>query len=79
MPPWDGVLTPEEGDAIHASLISISWDAYKAQQAAQSRSASDACGSSGEMPLREQHQWVHCLRLELERRTSNTHWSLSSS
>jgi len=37
MPPFDGVLTPEEVDAIHVYLISISWDAYKAQQAAQSK------------------------------------------
>jgi len=34
MPPWDGVLSPENVDAIHAYLISISWDGYKAQQAA---------------------------------------------
>ena len=34
MPPWDGVLSPEDVDAIHAYLISISWDGYKAQQAA---------------------------------------------
>jgi quinohemoprotein ethanol dehydrogenase len=37
MPPWEGVLTPEQVDTIHAYLISISWDAYKAQQAAQSK------------------------------------------
>jgi quinohemoprotein ethanol dehydrogenase len=35
MPPWNGVLSPEQVDAIHAYLISISWDAYKAQQAAE--------------------------------------------
>jgi quinohemoprotein ethanol dehydrogenase len=34
MPPWDDVLTPEDADAIHAFLISISWDAYNKQQAA---------------------------------------------
>ncbi len=34
MPPWNGVLSPAQVDAIHAYLISISWDAYKAQQAA---------------------------------------------
>jgi quinohemoprotein ethanol dehydrogenase len=34
MPPWDGVLSPEDVDAIHAYLISISWDAYNKQQAA---------------------------------------------
>ena len=34
MPPWQGVLSPEEVDAIHAYLISISWDAYNKQQAA---------------------------------------------
>jgi len=34
MPPWNGVLTPAQVDAIHAYLISISWDAYKAQLAA---------------------------------------------
>ncbi len=34
MPPWNGVLSPEQVDAIHAYLISISWTAYKAQQAA---------------------------------------------
>jgi quinohemoprotein ethanol dehydrogenase len=33
MPPWDDVLNPEEADAIHAYLISISWDAYNKQQA----------------------------------------------
>ncbi len=35
MPPWEGVLSPQEVDDIHAYLISISWDAYKAQQAAK--------------------------------------------
>lgn len=34
MPPYAGVLSPEEADAIHAYLISISWQAYKEQQAA---------------------------------------------
>jgi len=34
MPPWDGVLSPEDVNAIHAYLISISWDAYNKQQAA---------------------------------------------
>ncbi len=34
MPPWDGVLSPQDVDAIHAYLISISWDAYNKQQAA---------------------------------------------
>jgi len=33
MPPWDDVLSPEDADAIHAFLISISWDAYNKQQA----------------------------------------------
>jgi len=37
MPPWEGVLKPEEVDAIHAYLISISWDAYKKQQAVQAK------------------------------------------
>ncbi|MBZ5502161.1 MAG: PQQ-dependent dehydrogenase, methanol/ethanol family [Acidobacteriia bacterium] len=35
MPPWEGVLSPKEVADIHAYLISISWDAYKAQQAAK--------------------------------------------
>jgi quinohemoprotein ethanol dehydrogenase len=35
MPPWDGILSPADVDAIHAYLISISWDAYKKQQAAR--------------------------------------------
>ncbi len=34
MPPWAGVLTAEDADAIHAFLISLSWDAYNTQQAA---------------------------------------------
>ena len=34
MPPWEGILTPADVDAIHAYLISISWDAYSKQQAA---------------------------------------------
>lgn len=34
MPPWDGILSPADVDAIHAYLISISWDAYKKQQSA---------------------------------------------
>lgn len=34
MPPWQGVLTQADVDAIHAYLISISWDAYNKQQAA---------------------------------------------
>jgi quinohemoprotein ethanol dehydrogenase len=33
MPPWDGVLTPADVEAIHAYLISLSWDAYNKQQA----------------------------------------------
>lgn len=33
MPPWDGILSSADVDAIHAYLISISWDAYKKQQA----------------------------------------------
>jgi quinohemoprotein ethanol dehydrogenase len=33
MPPWDDVLSPADADAIHAYLISISWDAYNKQQA----------------------------------------------
>lgn len=33
MPPWNEVLSPADVDAIHAYLISISWDAYKAQAA----------------------------------------------
>jgi len=35
MPPWNGVLSQADADAIHAYLISISWDAYKAQEAAK--------------------------------------------
>lgn len=35
MPPWKGVLSEADADAIHAYLISISWDAYKAQEAAK--------------------------------------------
>jgi quinohemoprotein ethanol dehydrogenase len=34
MPPWDGVLSEADVDAIHAYLISLSWDAYKQQQSA---------------------------------------------
>jgi quinohemoprotein ethanol dehydrogenase len=34
MPPWDGILSPADVDAIHSYLISISWDAYKKQRAA---------------------------------------------
>jgi quinohemoprotein ethanol dehydrogenase len=34
MPPWDGILSPADVDAIHAYLISISWEAYKKQRAA---------------------------------------------
>ncbi|MGA8768131.1 MAG: c-type cytochrome, partial [Candidatus Acidiferrales bacterium] len=34
MPPWDDVLTQADVDAIHAYLISLSWDAYNKQQAA---------------------------------------------
>jgi quinohemoprotein ethanol dehydrogenase len=34
MPPWDGILSPADVDAIHAYLISISWNAYKKQKAA---------------------------------------------
>jgi quinohemoprotein ethanol dehydrogenase len=33
MPQWDDVLSVEDADAIHAYLISISWEAYKQQQA----------------------------------------------
>ena len=33
MPPWDDVLSQDDADAIHAFLISISWDAYNKQQA----------------------------------------------
>jgi quinohemoprotein ethanol dehydrogenase len=32
MPPWEGFLTPQEVNDIHAYLISISWDAYNARQ-----------------------------------------------
>ena len=32
MPQWDDVLTAQDVEAIHAYLISISWDAYRAQQ-----------------------------------------------
>jgi quinohemoprotein ethanol dehydrogenase len=35
MPPWEGVLSPKEVGDIHAYLISISWNAYNAQQAAK--------------------------------------------
>ena len=35
MPPWEGILNAQEVDDIHAYLIAISWDAYKAQQAAK--------------------------------------------
>jgi len=35
MPPWNGVLSQADADAIHAYLISISWDAYKTQEAAK--------------------------------------------
>jgi len=35
MPPWKGVLSQADADAIHAYLISISWDAYKAQETAK--------------------------------------------
>jgi quinohemoprotein ethanol dehydrogenase len=34
MPPWEGVLTQADVDAIHAYLISLSGDAYNKQQAA---------------------------------------------
>jgi len=34
MPPWDGVLTQADVDAIHAYLISLAWDGYNKQQAA---------------------------------------------
>jgi quinohemoprotein ethanol dehydrogenase len=37
MPPWNGVLSAADVDAIHAYLISISWDAYKKQQAASNK------------------------------------------
>lgn len=33
MPPWDDVLSSADADAIHAYLISISWDAYNQQRA----------------------------------------------
>ncbi len=32
MPPWDDVLSAADADAIHAYLISISWEAYNKQQ-----------------------------------------------
>jgi len=32
MPPWDDLLSQADADAIHAYLISISWDAYNKQQ-----------------------------------------------
>ena len=35
MPAWKGVLSQADADAIHAYLISISWDAYRAQEAAK--------------------------------------------
>ena len=35
MPLWKGFLSPQEVDDIHAYLISISWDAYRAQSAAK--------------------------------------------
>jgi quinohemoprotein ethanol dehydrogenase len=34
MPAWDGILSSADVDAIHAYLISMSWDAYKKQEAA---------------------------------------------
>jgi quinohemoprotein ethanol dehydrogenase len=34
MPPWEGILTQADVDAIHAYLTSISWEAYNKQQAA---------------------------------------------
>ena len=37
MPPWNGVISQADADAIHAYLISISWDAYKAQEAAKTK------------------------------------------
>ena len=35
MAAWDGFMSPREVDDIHGYVISISWDAYKAQQAAK--------------------------------------------
>jgi len=32
MPQWDDVLSPADVDAIHAYIISISWDAFRAEQ-----------------------------------------------
>jgi quinohemoprotein ethanol dehydrogenase len=34
MPPWDDVLSPADAAAIHDYLISLSWQAYNAQQSA---------------------------------------------
>ena len=33
MPQWDDVLDDDDADAMHAYLISIAWEAYRAQQA----------------------------------------------
>ena len=33
MPQWDDVFTQEDVDAVHAFIISMSWDAYNAEQA----------------------------------------------
>jgi len=33
MPQWDDVLSEADADAIHAYLISLAWDAYRAEQA----------------------------------------------
>jgi quinohemoprotein ethanol dehydrogenase len=33
MPPFDGVLSPDDASAIHDYLTSLAWDAYKAQRA----------------------------------------------
>lgn len=35
MPPWNDVLSPADADAIHDYLISISWQAYKAQESSK--------------------------------------------
>jgi quinohemoprotein ethanol dehydrogenase len=32
MPQWDDLLNEEDAKAIHAYIISFSWDAYRAQQ-----------------------------------------------
>lgn len=37
MPPWDNVLSKQEVDDIHDYLISLSWQAYDAQQSTQKK------------------------------------------